>query len=193
MSEIYKELKSVQQSIAAPKNQFNKFGNYAYRNCEDILNAFKKVKTDASIILSDEIVLVGDRYYIKATASFRLGNEALFNTAYARESLSKKGMDESQITGTASSYARKYALNGLLAIDDTKDADDRDNKEPSFAQKKLDLMNIIKKEKRDNTDKVVAKLKDLKMDEKTCDVYLKTITEKGYDIFLEIIGVSNEN
>lgn len=193
MSEIYKELKSVQQSISAPKSQFNKFGNYGYRNCEDILNAFKKIKTDASIILSDEIVLVGERYYLKATASFRLGNEALFNTAYAREPLVKKGMDESQITGTASSYARKYALNGLLAIDDTKDADGRDNSEPSFAQKKLDLMNIIKKEKRDNTDKVVAKLKDLKMDEKTCDVYLKTIADKGYNIFLEIIGVSNEN
>ena len=124
-------LSKIQSLLKAPKGQFNKFGNYKYRSCEDILEAAKPVLSefDMSITLSDEIVCVADRVYVKATATLCHddGKIAAQTTAYAREALTKKGMDESQITGSSSSYARKYALNGLLAIDDTKDADTRDN------------------------------------------------------------------
>ena len=121
-----KELLQIQSELKAPKGQYNSFGKYKYRSCEDILEAVKPlcVKYGVILTLSDEIVQVGERYYIKATA--RLQKEGCTDvsvTAYAREALDKKGMDDSQITGTASSYARKYALNGLFCIDDTKDAD----------------------------------------------------------------------
>jgi len=103
----------------------NKFGNYRYRSCEDIVEAVKPILSDlqASLIMSDEIIQLGDRYYVKATASVTNGEETSASIAYAREQEDKKGMDAAQITGAASSYARKYALNGLFAIDDTKDAD----------------------------------------------------------------------
>lgn len=120
---ITKKLAKIQQSLKAPKSQTNKFGGYKYRNCEDILQAVKPLLGDAVLILEDEIVHIGDRYYVKATASFRDEGSIESATAYAREDEVKKGMDASQITGSASSYARKYALNGLFAIDDTKDAD----------------------------------------------------------------------
>lgn len=121
-----KELLQIQSELKAPKGQYNSFGKYKYRSCEDILEAVKPlcVKHGVILTLSDEMVQVGERYYIKATA--RLQKEGCSDvsvTAYAREALDKKGMDDSQITGTASSYARKYALNGLFCIDDTKDAD----------------------------------------------------------------------
>lgn len=119
------KLVEIQAELKAPKNQRNTFGKYNYRSAEDILEAVKPLlkKHDAKIILSDKPILVGDWHYIEATAKFVCGDEIEVVTAYAREPLNKKGMDESQITGTASSYARKYALNGLLLIDDTKDAD----------------------------------------------------------------------
>ena len=113
--------------MKAPKNLYNKFGNYSYRNAEGILEAFKPFgeKYKVVLTLSDEVVNVGDRYYIKATATLfdTEDLETVTNVAYARESFDKKGMDDSQITGTASSYARKYALNGFFLLDDTKDAD----------------------------------------------------------------------
>ena len=119
------KLVEIQAELKVPKNQRNNFGNYNYRSAEDILEAVKPLlkKHGAKIILSDKLVLIGDWHYIEATARFTCGDEVESVTAYAREPLNKKGMDESQITGTASSYARKYALNGLLLIDDTKDAD----------------------------------------------------------------------
>lgn len=119
------KLVEIQAELKAPKSQRNTFGKYNYRSAEDILEAVKPLlkKHDAKIILSDKPVLVGDWHYIEATARFVCDDEVEVVTAYAREPLNKKGMDESQITGTASSYARKYALNGLLLIDDTKDAD----------------------------------------------------------------------
>lgn len=119
------KLVEIQAELKAPKNQRNTFGKYNYRSAEDILEAVKPLlkKHDAKIILSDKPILVGDWHYIEATAKFVCGDEIEVVTAYAREPLNKKGMDESQITGAASSYARKYALNGLLLIDDTKDAD----------------------------------------------------------------------
>lgn len=127
--DVYALLHDVQTQLKAPKNQRNNFGKYNYRSCEDILEGVKSVMPEGCYVtLSDELVMIGDRYYIKATASFSTGGDYCIDvTGYAREAKDKKGMDESQITGAASSYARKYALNGLFAIDDTKDADSQDN------------------------------------------------------------------
>lgn len=118
-------LSKIQCELKAPKGQLNKFGGYAYRSCEDILEALKTLleKYEAVVTVSDEIVNVGNRFYVKATATIKTKDGETAVTAYAREADTKKGMDEAQITGAASSYARKYALNGLFAIDDTKDAD----------------------------------------------------------------------
>ena len=118
-------LMNIQSKLVAPKGQWNKFGGYAYRSAEDILNAVKPLlaENEATLTLTDEPILVGDWHYIKATATFKANDEEQVVTAFARESENKKGQDVSQITGTASSYARKYALNGLFLIDDNKDAD----------------------------------------------------------------------
>ena len=127
----YEKLAIIQGELIAPKNQYNKFGNYNYRSCEDILEGLKPClkKVKAVVRISDEMVQIGDRYYIKATATLIDCEDgfSISNTAYAREEESVKGMSSSQVTGSASSYARKYALNGLFAIDDVKDADSRDN------------------------------------------------------------------
>lgn len=124
---IFEKLGAVQAALKAPKNQFNKFGGYKYRNCEDILEAVKPLcaANKCMIYLSDEICQTADRLYVKATAHFcdTETEKELVATAFAREEESKKGMDGSQVTGASSSYARKYALNGLLCIDDTKDND----------------------------------------------------------------------
>lgn len=124
---INEKLLAIQSELKVPKNQYNSFGKYKYRSCEDILEAVKPlcVKHKVVLTVTDEMVLIGDRYYVKAFADLRdIGSEVgITVTAYSREPLVKKGMDEPQITGTATSYARKYALNGLLCIDDTKDAD----------------------------------------------------------------------
>lgn len=124
---IYQKLGHVQLNLKAPKSQYNKFGNFNYRNCEDIQEAAKPLMNDigAVLIINDELVQIGDRFYIKATARFidTDSGEVIENTAYAREELEKKGMDASQVTGSTSSYARKYALNGLFCIDDTEDSD----------------------------------------------------------------------
>ena len=116
-------LSNIQKELKAPKNQRNNFGGYNYRSCEDILEAVKPLLKGACLTISDDIVLIGDRFYIKATAKLSFGDQSIENSAFAREPLAKKGMDEAQVTGATSSYARKYALNGLFAIDDTKDAD----------------------------------------------------------------------
>lgn len=124
---IYEKLSSIQEELKAPKNAYNSFGKYNYRSCEDILEGLKPVlkKYKATLFISDSLELIGDRYYVKAVVKLvdiETG-EIVENTAYAREELDKKGMDWSQITGATSSYARKYALNGMFLIDDTKDAD----------------------------------------------------------------------
>ena len=124
---VYEKLMNIQSEVKAPKGQRNSFGNYNYRSCEDILEAVKPLlaKHQAALTISDSIELIGTRFYVKATAKFidvADGTE-IENTAYAREEDSKKGMDAAQVTGAASSYARKYCLNGLFDIDDTKDAD----------------------------------------------------------------------
>lgn len=120
---MYTELARVQRAIKVPKSQFNKFGGYNYRNAEDILEAYKKVETESTIIVTDELVILDGWRYIQATAIFFYNGDKIKVKAYAREEEAKKGMDSAQITGSTSSYARKYALNGLLAIDDTKDSD----------------------------------------------------------------------
>lgn len=133
-----KKLVAVQAALKAPKGQFNKFGGYKYRSCEDILEAVKPLLLEhgLQLTITDEPVEVGGRIYIKATATVTDGSETAAVSGYAREAETKKGMDESQITGTASSYARKYALNGLFLIDDTKDADaTNDHQKPKAAPK----------------------------------------------------------
>ena len=121
------KLRHIQHTLKCNKSQYNSFGKYNYRSCEDILESVKLLLevTKTILVLSDEIVLIGDRFYVKATATLRdcESEESISTSAYAREELDKKGMDGSQVTGTSSSYARKYALNGLFCIDDTKDAD----------------------------------------------------------------------
>lgn len=124
---VYEKLSKVQTELKAPKGQYNSFGKYKYRSCEDILEAVKPLNAKHGVVLTvgDEVVEISNRFYVKATATFVdiESGEKIINTALAREDDAKKGMDGSQITGTASSYARKYCLNGLFCIDDTKDAD----------------------------------------------------------------------
>lgn len=128
---ITQKLATIQQKLKAPKGQYNSFGKYAYRNAEDILEAVKPLcaETGTVVLLSDEILNIGNRFYVKATAALidAETQTQLTVSAYAREEEEKKGMDGSQVTGASSSYARKYALNGLFAIDDTKDSDTTNN------------------------------------------------------------------
>lgn len=133
MPTIHAKLQAIQSELKAPKGQTNAFGKYKYRSCEDILESVKPLLKEQglTLTLSDDVVEVGGRVYVKATATIGNGEEHTSVTAFARESLDKKGMDDSQITGAASSYARKYALNGLFCIDDTKDADTMDNTKPA--------------------------------------------------------------
>jgi len=181
---IYEKLLNIQSELKAPKGQYNSFGKYKYRSCEDILEAVKPicVKYGAVLVLSDTLVNIGDRYYIQATA--RLTNvdrlkenedTCISNTAYAREEQEKKGMDGSQITGTASSYARKYALNGLFNIDDTKDADTDE-----FKQQQEDGEQLISKIQEDALYELVKKRAVEK------DDVIATLMSKGYSKFSEI-------
>lgn len=138
-----KTLSIIQRELKAPKSKYNSFGKYYYRNCEDILEAVKPFLHEAvTLTISDEIVQAGDRYYVKAIVTYTEGDSTITVSAYAREALDKKGMDDAQITGSASSYARKYALNGLFLIDDVKDADysaEEDKKQPLKTNEDSDL------------------------------------------------------
>lgn len=154
-----KELIEIQKKLKAPKNQYNKFGGYNYRNAEDILNAVKPLLAENGcfLMLSDSIENIGERYYLKATAKLYNGEgQSIEVSALAREDENKKGMDGAQITGAASSYARKYALNGLFLIDDTKDADTeeyktqkpkKDDVEEKIQQKKEEVKKETAREK----------------------------------------------
>ena len=137
---IYEKLMIIQQDLIAPKNQYNSFGKYNYRSCEDILEGLKPClkKVKAVVTISDEIIEISGRHYVRSTAYLHDTESDAYvqNSAYAREEESKKGMDASQVTGSASSYARKYALNGLFCIDDVKDADTRDNRQKDAEQQK---------------------------------------------------------
>ncbi|MBQ2397623.1 MAG: ERF family protein [Bacteroidales bacterium] len=139
------KLAKIQKELKAPKDLRNNFGGYNYRSAESILEAVKPLLDGAILTLEDDIMLVGDRFYIKATATFQDGDYVKTTTAFAREPETKKGMDDSQITGTASSYARKYALNGLFCIDDNKDADtDEYQKQTKEPEHKTTVEDIIK-------------------------------------------------
>ena len=143
MKELLKKLSSIQSELKVPKNQHNKFGNYNFRSAEDILEAAKPIckKYNAVLLLTDTMVAICERYYVKSTAILfdTESEEHIEVDGYAREPHDKKGMDESQITGSASSYARKYALNGLFDIDDAKDADTNEYKETQLNKEKADI------------------------------------------------------
>ena len=150
---IHEKLTALQCKLKAPKNQYNSFGKYHYRSCEDILEAVKPLLAEMglSLTITDEVQHISGRFYVVASAILSDGEKEIISTAYAREEESKKGMDGSQITGSASSYARKYALNGLFLIDDTKDADtqhpDKDAEKPQknaqAAQKKPSRSDLV--------------------------------------------------
>lgn len=129
MKTFIQSLVKIQGELKAPKNQFNTFGKYKYRNCEDILEALKPLLVEAGLLLTitDEVVNIDTRYYVKSTVTITDGEHSQSVSALAREEQEKKGMDGAQVTGAASSYARKYALNAMFLIDDTKDADSEDN------------------------------------------------------------------
>lgn len=159
---IFEKLSAIQNELKAPKNQYNSFGKYNYRSCEDILEGVKPLcrKYRTTLIIGDTLELIGDRYYIKATATlYDLDSDkSISNTAYARESENKTGMDASQITGATSSYARKYALNGLFNIDDTKDADTDEYQNQTKEQPKKQAVSKA-------TEKQIELLKELYSEE----------------------------
>ena len=164
---IYEKLAAIQKEISVPKNNVNEYGKYNYRSCEDILAAVKPLleKTGTVLTLDDEIVLVNERYYIKATATLLSVDDGkldtITNCAYAREEEVKKGMDASQITGSCSSYARKYALAGLFLLNGEKDADARDNREteePKAEEKKTEADPKRTKITQTQTEKLIKKL-----------------------------------
>ena len=139
-SSISEVLSKLQKELKVPKEKKNSFGNYKYRTAEDILSRIKDIMPDGAYVLTDDkIELIGERHYIICSAYFCYNGQTVISTGYAREPLAKKGFDESQITGAASSYAKKYALNGLFAIDDTEDADCQDNRDSGV--KKLENVN----------------------------------------------------
>lgn len=166
------KLMQVQSELKAPKGQYNSFGKYKYRSCEDILEAVKPIlsKHKAVVTISDAIVVIGERYYVEATATFidAETGEYQTTTAYAREEESKKGMDGSQVTGASSSYARKYALNGLFCIDDTKDSDST---------------NTHGKDEKSNTDNKSTPIEDYCCE--NCGTPFKDATIKGKKITAE--------
>lgn len=174
---IYEKLLAIQSELKAPKGQYNNFGKYKYRSCEDILEAVKPIcaKHKAALILSDEMIVLGDRYYIKAKATLIDTEDCceVCNTAYAREEETKKGMDGSQITGTASSYARKYALNGLFCIDDTKDADTDE----------------YQKQQQEKDEKKLIGSKEKSILTKTCQKY--NITDDEFYLIISSFGYNN--
>lgn len=174
---LREKLSLIQYALKAPKNLRNSFGNYNYRNAEGILEAFKPYEASQKVFLTvgDEIVEVGGRIYVKATATIYdvESNASISNSAYAREAETKKGMDESQITGTASSYARKYALNGLFLLDDTKDADTDEYTARAKGLTKEDF----EAQKKDNED--TAAMADAPIDKTRWSILQKEAKKKG--------------
>ena len=156
---IREKLLNIQKELVVPKSQYNSFGKYNYRNCEDILEAVKPLleKNKCTLAISDELVLIGDRYYIKANvklADVEDPEGVVEATAYAREEESKKGMDGSQVTGASSSYARKYALNGLFCIDDTKDSDTTNKQVKKLSEAQIKRLYAISKKAGYNAEQI---------------------------------------
>lgn len=162
---IYEKLVEIQNKLKVSKDNYNEFGKYKYRSCEDILEAVKPLLNELKCMLTlhDEVVLIGDRYYIKACASLldveELGTPIIVY-AYAREDQDKKGMDQAQITGSVSSYARKYALNGLFCIDDTKDPDATNKHEDTKNENTKYICTDCKKEIQATSKKTVKEIID---------------------------------
>ncbi len=194
---VHEKLLHVQQNLKAPKSQYNKFGDFHYRSCEDIQEAVKPLLAEVKAILltGDEIVQIGSRFYIKATAIFQdtESPECVINTAFARENEEKPKMDAAQITGSCSSYARKYALNGLFCIDDSKDPDTQEQKPVAPAQKgtswqqrsqarqqvtKEDLDKLCREAERTGTDlsKVCVRYKVRNIKELTPEQYQRAMS-----------------
>lgn len=186
-------LTGVQAKLKAPKNQVNKFGGYKYRSCEDILEAVKPLldECDATLTISDSIELIADRVYVKATATFKAGEEVESVTAYAREPISKKGMDEPQITGTASSYARKYALNGLFLIDDTKDPDTNEYTEQQNKAKKQPI-DYITSEQAARLNKLMVQYNDSQPPEKKINLTAMLKKHKVESVSRLTVDMANE-
>lgn len=153
-----KRLIAIQQKLKAPKGQYNSFGKYNYRNCEDILEAVKPLLSESglALILNDDVISIDGRFYIKAVANLydEDGKIIATTSAIAREEETKKGMDGSQVTGASSSYARKYALNGLFAIDDTKDSDSTNNGKEPTNKKPSAKTEPVEKEQETQTDEL---------------------------------------
>lgn len=192
---VYDTLRDIQMELKAPKDKYNDFGKYKYRSAESILEAAKPllVKHNAYLILTDKMENVGDRNYVKAEACFSTADGQIIVTAYAREDPAQKGKDGSQITGTASSYARKYALNGLFLIDDTKDADTNEFKnegEARAAEQKIetDLNKQITEAEADRL-KAIAKPNQIQWFLKKCGVErLTQITKRQYAEFVQALN-----
>lgn len=193
-----KELLLIQTKLNAPKNQYNSFGNYNYRNAEDILEAVKPLLSENKCVLklTDDIVQIGDRYYVKSIAEIKNSTgETESTTAFAREELTKKGMDGSQITGSSSSYARKYALGGLFAIDDGKDADSINNAKATStkAVKKVETRQTVGFQKTNFTSNPITKsttTKSKSTSKLASEAQIKLIRDLGYE--KEIKGLSSE-
>lgn len=166
MNNFMDKVLTVQAELKAPKDKINKFGNYTYRSCEGILEALKPLLAKHKLLLTinDDLVCMGDRFYVKAIATLHdtESESTISNCAFAREEETKKGMDGSQITGTASSYARKYALNGLFCIDDTKDADTDEYTQQT--QAKTETKTDAPKAKTDYRKQLISRLNELGID-----------------------------
>lgn len=186
---IQDALARIQRCLKAPKNQFNKFANFKYRSCEDILEAVKPLLGKFYLTLSDDVCMIGDRYYIKATAMLSDGVNSICGISYARESLSKKGMDDSQVTGSTSSYARKYALNGLFAIDDTKDTDVKNPAEKKTKESLLTetdmkaiakvLQDINNAKGKEELEKIALEIKEMKLSKGQTNVLREAYASKS--------------
>ena len=186
-----KELLQIQSELKAPKGQFNAYGKYKYRSCEDILEAVKPIlkKNNCTLLLSDSLIYVGERYYIKATATLvNAEGKSVSTEAYAREEETKKGMDASQITGASSSYARKYALNGLLCIDDNKDSDTTNTGDNTPASP-------VKTSKEDNAEveKAIAEINAAKSKDELINAIAKYKGNKSVINNLAFINAVNNN
>lgn len=185
-----KELVNIQSSLQVPKNQYNSFGNYKYRSAEDILEAAKPLlkENECTLIVSDEITQIGDRIYVKATATIKnSAGETETASAFAREAETKKGMDDSQATGSATSYARKYALGGLFCIDDTKDADALNTTKEYTAQKKTAQKAEPPVQTSDNIEDAKKEIANAKSESE-----LQTIAKKYRPVFNAIKALLTE-
>ncbi len=178
-----KELIEIQNELKAPKNQNNTFGKYKYRSAEDILEAVKPLlkKYNCHLTISDEMVVLGERYYVKATATLAKEGESISTTAYAREEEDRKGFDSSQLTGSTSSYARKYALNGLFCIDDTKDSDftNTHGKEVKPTPRAVNPKETVEKELKGAID-VLNKCKDVASVDEVVKAYKTLWTNQDF-------------